>query len=146
MTLPASGTISFYQICDEFGLPHTSIFPTAFYGKGGAPTSGPLSFADFYGRSGLTFTPPPGSLYNKGGANSAGAQTVTASQAVTWTYTKSLNITTNTASGTTTTSITFSTTSANTSGTVSLTATVNGQSYLWDITLDGGNVAGGGGV
>ncbi|MFA6031808.1 MAG: hypothetical protein WC889_02775 [Myxococcota bacterium] len=27
------------------------MFPTAFYGKGGAPASGALSFADFYGLS-----------------------------------------------------------------------------------------------
>jgi hypothetical protein len=51
MTLPTSGPISIDMICTEFSLPNNSVFPTAFYGKGGAPASGPLSLEDFYGRS-----------------------------------------------------------------------------------------------
>lgn len=51
MTLPASFPISWQQICDEFGLAYTSSWPSAFYGKGGAPASGNLSFSDFLGRS-----------------------------------------------------------------------------------------------
>lgn len=51
MTLPGSGPISINDIAAEFGMPNNSPFPSAFYGKGGAPGSGPLSFADFYGRS-----------------------------------------------------------------------------------------------
>ena len=51
MTLPSSGPISINDIAAEFGLPSNSVFPTAFYGLGGAPSSGPLSFSDFYGRS-----------------------------------------------------------------------------------------------
>lgn len=52
MTLPASGAISLSQIAAEFGLASNAAFPTAFYGKGGAPASGALGFSDFYGRSG----------------------------------------------------------------------------------------------
>lgn len=51
MTLPASGTITLHQIAAEFSLANTAIFPSAFYGKGGAPASGTLRFSDFYGRS-----------------------------------------------------------------------------------------------
>jgi hypothetical protein len=51
VTLPASGSISLHEIAAEFSLAQTAIFPSAFYGKGGAPASGALSFADFYGRS-----------------------------------------------------------------------------------------------
>lgn len=51
MTLPASFPISWQQICNEFGLAYTSSWPSAFYGKGGAPASGNLSFSDFLGRS-----------------------------------------------------------------------------------------------
>jgi hypothetical protein len=57
VTLQASGAISLAQIAAEFGLASNSTFPSAFYGKGGAPNSGALSFADFYGRS--NGTPPP---------------------------------------------------------------------------------------
>lgn len=52
MTLPASGEIGLHQIASEFGIATNSVFPTAFYGLGGAPGSGALSFSDFYGRSG----------------------------------------------------------------------------------------------
>lgn len=54
MTLPASGAIGLGQIAAEFGIAANSVFPTAFYGLGGAPASGALSFSDFYGRSGVT--------------------------------------------------------------------------------------------
>lgn len=42
---------SLYDIADEFSLARSTPFPSGFYGKGGAPASGPLSFADFNGRS-----------------------------------------------------------------------------------------------
>lgn len=74
MTLPASGSISLWGIASEFGLAQTAVFPTAFYGKGGAPASGALSFSNFYGRSGLSVTVHGGS-YNK----SAGTGSATAS-------------------------------------------------------------------
>lgn len=45
---------SLYQIADEFSLARSTPFPSGFYGKGGAPASGPLSFADFNGRSAVT--------------------------------------------------------------------------------------------
>ncbi len=65
MTLPTAGPISLGQITSEFGLPANSLFPNAFYGKGGAPSSGSLSFGNFYGRGvggaapalGLTLSP-----------------------------------------------------------------------------------------
>jgi len=56
MTLPSSGPISLGQIADEFSISRQAGFPSAYYGKGGAPSSGPLSFADFYGRS--AYIPP----------------------------------------------------------------------------------------
>jgi hypothetical protein len=66
MTLPASGTISLYQIADEFGVARSTPFPSGFYGKGGAPSSGALSFADFYGRSNFTLSASPTSLVANG--------------------------------------------------------------------------------
>jgi hypothetical protein len=50
-TLPSSGPISLNDITTEFGLPSNATFPGAFYGLGGAPSSGALSLQDFYGRS-----------------------------------------------------------------------------------------------
>ena len=51
MTLPV-GTKTWDQICAEFGMnPRTAVWPADFYGKGGVPSSGPLSFADFDGKS-----------------------------------------------------------------------------------------------
>jgi hypothetical protein len=49
------------MICTEFSLPNNSVFPAAFYGKGGAPASGPLSLENFYGRSAVlpvSISPP----------------------------------------------------------------------------------------
>jgi hypothetical protein len=51
MTLPASGSISLNAITAEFGLSADTAFPAGFYGLGGAPSSGPISFQTFYGRS-----------------------------------------------------------------------------------------------
>lgn len=50
MTLQASGAISLANLATEFALASSSPL-SAFYGKGGAPASGALSLADFYGRS-----------------------------------------------------------------------------------------------
>lgn len=70
MTLPASGTITLEQIADEFSLAHNSVFPTDFYGKGGAPASGALAFSDFYGRSAaLDISASPASLYGYGSSS-----------------------------------------------------------------------------
>lgn len=67
MALPASGEITFAQICAEFGLnAATAVWPASFYGKGGAPSSGPLSFADFYGRAGVSVTINPATSYSEG--------------------------------------------------------------------------------
>lgn len=50
MPLPASGTISLNDIATEFGgtAPHSV---SEYYGAGGAPASGTISLASFYGRS-----------------------------------------------------------------------------------------------
>lgn len=107
MTLQSSGPISIDEIAAEFGLANNSVFPTAFYGKGGAPSSGALSFADFYSRSGVVFDPDGGAV---GGTGQYSATvTLTCSPAATWTYTgggtgSSVDI----GSGATATSITFS--------------------------------------
>lgn len=65
MTLPLSGPLvlgSGGNLTTEFGLAANAVFPTAYYSKGGAPASGPLSMTDFYGRSNTataTVTPDP---------------------------------------------------------------------------------------
>lgn len=137
MTLPASGSISWNQICAEFGMtPGASVWPRDFYGKGGAPSSGNLSFSDFYGRSNVTFNPVPGSYFNNGlNGSSLG---VSASKAVVWTYSITGSATATVVSGGTAAGITFSN-SKGQSASINLTATVDGQSYSWDLTL--GNIA-----
>lgn len=76
MTLPATGAINLSQIAGEFGLATNSTFPAAFYGKGGAPSSGVLAFSDFYGRSGA---PPIGSTGDvfATGFSASGSSTIT---------------------------------------------------------------------
>jgi len=56
MTHPSSGPLSLAAIADEFGLPRNTPFPSGFYGRGGAPSSGALSISDFYGRSNFTLS------------------------------------------------------------------------------------------
>ena len=85
MTLPASGPIDLYQIADEFGLAHTTTFPTGFYGKGGAPSSGPLSFSDFYGRSNFTLSAPRTSI-NASGLGTSDSVVVTSTIDTTFTF------------------------------------------------------------
>jgi len=87
MTLQSSGAISLNDITAEFGLAADSVFPTKFYGLGGAPASGALSFADFYGRSNVIFTPDGGDLSDSGlgGVN----MTLSCNKTATWTYTYS---------------------------------------------------------
>lgn len=74
MTLPASGAISWTQICGEFSMPAaSSVWPANFYGKGGVPASGALSFSNFYGKSGaspVTVSIAPNPSTNAGATNS----------------------------------------------------------------------------
>jgi len=86
MTLPSSGPITLFQIADEFGLPHNAVFPTAFYGKGGAPSSGPLSFADFYGRSNYTLSAPRNTI-SVTGLNASDSVVITSTVPTTFGFT-----------------------------------------------------------
>lgn len=79
--------------------------------------------------------------------------TISADVSVTWTYTKSSSITANRASGSAASSITFSlqntSSTIDKTGTVTLTGTVGGVPYNWNLTLtaymvdDGGGGGGG---
>lgn len=61
MVLPSSGSMTIAQVEAEFGLPAGSVWPNAFWGKGGAPASGPLILPnDFYGRSNVAVVIPAG--------------------------------------------------------------------------------------
>lgn len=157
MTLPASGAISFFQICDEFGLPHTAVFPRDFYGKGGAPGAGTLSFADFYGRSSVTFDLAPGN-YSATDVDFIG-MSIIASVPVVWTWTKTPSLgrgsSATPASGGSATEFDcscqslagahFSDPTQPNGATFNVTATVGGQQYNWTITLNcTGGTAGGG--
>jgi hypothetical protein len=94
MTLPASGNISWNDICVEFSLnPSTAVWPASFYGKGGAPGSGSLSFNNFYGRSAAAaYNPMPGTYtFEDNGINGAGGLGASASVtrnagSAVWTY------------------------------------------------------------
>ena len=118
----------------------TAVWPNNFYGKGGAPGSGALSFSDFFGRSGVpsgpSFTPAPGS-YSANGATSA-SFSVSASENVVWNYTTSGGVVGSPASGSSVIAVTFtlSTTTNPKSGVATLSCTVGGITYNWNITLD----------
>lgn len=137
MTLPASGPITWNQICDEFGLPHSSVWPRDFYGKGGAPSSGALSFSHFYGLSGSAAFQPMGGAYSDDEIGTA-SYTITASSPVVWTWTKTSGIagTANVASGSSASSITFSV-SGTPSATKSQTFNVSAGGQSWTITVTG---------
>lgn len=71
MTLPLSGPISIggsgtSDITTEFGMSPDTTFPGGFYGLGGAPSSGPLSFSDFYGRARNSISASKNALYATG--------------------------------------------------------------------------------
>jgi hypothetical protein len=160
MALPGSGTITWQQICAEFGLdPATAVWPTSFYGKGGAPAAGTLGFADFYGRAnGGTFTPPPGTYsytdngYSGGASVGASVTIFSNSGAVAWTWSKtgSTALTASLTTGSSGTQITFELPPA--TGTLNRTATVTLTvgGNTWTLTLnatglDNGGFGGGGG-
>lgn len=136
MTLPAAPPLSIAQIVTEFGIATPAVFPRDFYGKGGAPATGALSFSDFLGRSNVAFSPTPGD-YSASGSGSAGF-TVDASVPVVWTFTKDATVTASVASGATGTEITFTITATGVekTGNVTLTATLNGSTFEWTISLD----------
>jgi len=140
MTLPASGPISLTQIAAEFGLPANSAFPAAFYGKGGAPASGPLSFADFYGRSAFTLSKAPSSIAVSGFSQS---QTCVVTSTIGTTFTFSGTTVRCTASQTDSThaSVTVTTPAGgngSVSGTVRVTAS-NGDFLDVDFNADWGS-------
>lgn len=83
--------------------------------------------------SGVTFSQAPGSYSVATGVN-GGSFTVTASKAVTWTYTKSLSVTASQGSGVSSGGITFSVARLG-SGTVSLSVVDNGITYSWDVSF-----------
>jgi hypothetical protein len=146
MTLPASGNISWSQICTEFSLnPTTAVWPASFYGKGGAPGSGNLSFSDFYGRSaGGSFTPAPGTYTytDNGQLGSAGggpgaSVTISSTTTQTWTYsaTGSSSYSATLASGGSGTSIGFNLPAATGTSNRSTAITLNAGANAWNITL-----------
>lgn len=88
MTLPSSGAISISQAAAEFGVALPCVFPDAFYGKPGMPSSGPLILPDdFYGKSNVTFSHPSGA-YNDVRLEETATITVTCSIAAVWTWTR----------------------------------------------------------
>lgn len=87
MTLPASGPISLNDLAAEFLLPTNSAFPSTFYGKGGAPSSGPLSLQDFYGRSNFSLSISPFSSLAVTGFSQSQTTVITSLGATTFTFT-----------------------------------------------------------
>lgn len=75
MALQSSGAISLADIAGEFGgSPPHSI--SEYYGSGGAPGSGTISFSDFYGLSNYS-GPPSVSMWVVGGGGGGGSATGT---------------------------------------------------------------------
>lgn len=144
MTTP-SGTISAQDVINEFGLGKPVSF-SQFYGKGGAPGSGPISLGDMRNRSNTpVFSPPPGN-YNQEGYRTA-TFGVGCSRSATWTYTRSgttANNGTSPASGAAATSLqstqTLSGQQVTTSCNLSIYATVDGVQYgPWSVTVTATN-------
>lgn len=132
--------VTWTNLCAEFGLnPATAVFPQDFYGKGGAPSSGSLSFQDFVGRSGMTFTPAPGDYTQGAPFNSGASWGINSSAAVTWSYDAGGA---SVSGGGTSTSITFSVLKSQ-EAFITVTATWSGGSANWTVDLRGGNVTGG---
>ncbi len=137
MTLPPSGQISLNDICAEFNIPNNAPFPNSFYGLGGAPSSGPLSFADFYGRSAspdAAFNPDGGTV-NAADYNNV-STTLTCDHNATWTYGTSsggIGASVSIGSGSIATSITFSQTAP---GTVDRSTTWNVRGVSGNTTRD----------
>lgn len=155
MTLPASGTITWNQICTEFSLnPVTAVWPTNFYGKGGAPASGNLGFADFYGRSaGGAYTPVPGTYtyWDDGaiGGGPGGSALITSvSGSVAWSYTISgFAATSSISSGSSAASISFSVPQGTGIGVRTSTITLTQGANTWNLTVKAtGADSGGGGT
>jgi hypothetical protein len=137
MTLPASGSISLNAITAEFGLSADTAFPAGFYGLGGAPSSGPISFQTFYGRSkpgGFTLSATATNLRlaTYGGSRTA---TITSTVATTFSFSGTTALCSAGQSNTTTALVTLTTPgggNGSASGVVRVTAT-NGE-YV-DITF-----------
>lgn len=86
MPLPGSGPLTRSQIRTEFGLSGTSVWPTDFLGKGGAPSARPLKFSDFHGLSNISslFDLAPGNyVYDNADLVEA---VINCSQSVVWTW------------------------------------------------------------
>jgi len=105
MTLQSSGTIKLSQIAAEFG---TATDMTPLRGKGGTPSTGPLSFSNFYGKSNITFS-PTGDQLAIGTGNTY--ITLNCSQSATWTWSgfpaNSINYGTNISNGGSGTAVQF---------------------------------------
>ncbi len=86
MTLPGSGPISLNALAAEFALPTNTPFPSGYYGKGGAPISGALSLADFYGRSNFSLTIDT-VLITAGGYGDSDTANVTSAVSTNFTFT-----------------------------------------------------------
>lgn len=129
MTLPSSGSISLRDIANEYGATGT-VSLRDFLGKPGVPSSGNLSITNFYGKSNITFSPPPGTL------GRVGTVTIGASQNVGWNWTTSGPALPNRTQGQVAPNITFNNSSGDTA-LITLTSTAGGT---WNITLasDGG--------
>lgn len=144
MTTP-SGTISAQDVINEFGLGKPVSF-SQFYGKGGAPGSGPISLGDMRNRSNTpTFSPPPGN-YQEDGYRTA-TFVLSCSRSATWTYTRSGQTAgngTSPASGTAATSLqstqTLSGQQTASSCGLAIYATVDGVQYgPWSVNVTASN-------
>lgn len=153
MTLPASGTITWGQICTEFSLnPVTAVWPTNFYGLGGAPAAGNLGFADFYGRSAAagSFTPVPGTYtyWDNGqiGGGAGGSALITSiGGSVAWSYSISgFAATPSISSGSSAASISFNVPAGVSLRTSTITLTQGANTWNLTVKASGSGDPGGG--
>lgn len=140
--------ITWQHLCAEFSLAeNTAVFPRDFYSKGGAPSSGTLSFQDFVGRSGgSAFTPMGGTYSDADSGTSVGglgsSYTITSNSGpVTWTWTKtsgSASASSTISNGGSASSITFNLPgTTGTSSSATFTVSAGGQSWTVNLSWSG---------
>lgn len=96
-------TASVFAVCDEYGVPHTTPFPSGFAGKPNFPASKSLEAC--VGVSNVTFTPNGGEV--DGFGTTSAQATIQCNMAAVWTYGNLGGATANVSSGNSAPSITF---------------------------------------
>jgi hypothetical protein len=137
MTLPSGTTIAVSQVRDEFGMGNPVSF-SQLRGKGAAPGAGPVSLSNLWGAASVSFSPPGNDVGNSGTGLAQITLSCNRDAVWTWSANAPASFSASLGSGGTASSITFAVSSnvnADRVATIDVTATVNGISKSWHVTL-----------